>query len=307
VLTDRLRLVLLTAIAPALWGTTYATSTAFLIPGHPLLTATLRALPAGLVLLAIGRQLPRGAWWWRSAVLGALNIGAFFAFLFIAADRLPGGVAAVIGGIQPLLVSVLAAWVLRDRLPVRVVLAGIVGLAGVALIVLRADARLDATGVVAAVAGALSMAVGVVLAKRWGSDHPPLVTTSWQLLAGGLLLAALTAACEPLPTAPLTPVNVAGYAYLALVGTALAYLLWFRGVRALPARVPAFLGLLSPLVAVAIGLCWSGESLSPVQALGAGLVLASVGAAVAVRAPRPPAPGSAEPGPGSRRPARMSR
>jgi probable blue pigment (indigoidine) exporter len=307
VLTDRLRLVLLTAVAPAVWGTTYATSTAFLVPGHPLLTATLRALPAGLVLLAIGRRLPRGAWWWRSAVLGALNVGAFFAFLFVAADRLPGGVAAVIGGIQPLLVSVLAARVLRERVPLRAVLAGIAGLAGVALIVLRADARLDATGVAAALAGAVCMAVGVVLAKRWGSDHPPLVTTSWQLLAGGILLAVLTAACEPLPAVPLTPVNVAGYAYLSLVGTAFAYLLWFRGVRALPARVPAFLGLLSPVVAVAIGLGWSGETLSAVQALGMGLVLASVGAAVAVRAPRPSVPAPEGPGHDARPPARMSR
>ncbi|QIS44095.1 EamA family transporter [Clavibacter capsici] len=312
VLSHRVRLVLLTAVAPVLWGTTYATSTAFLVPGHPLLTATLRALPAGLVLLAIGRRLPHGAWWWRSAVLGALNIGAFFAFLFIAADRLPGGVAAVIGGIQPLLVSALAACVLGERSPIRVVLAGIAGLAGVALIVLRADARLDATGVGAALAGAVCMAVGVVLAKRWGGDHPPLLTTSWQLLAGGILLAALTAACEPLPAAPLTLVNVAGYAYLALVGTALAYLLWFRGVRGLPARVPAFLGSLSPVVAVVIGLGWSGETLSPVQALGMGLVLASVGAAVAARAPRPSTPRSGESHPeergrDARPPARMSR
>ncbi len=282
-LSYRLRLILLTAIAPALWGTTYATSTAFLVPGHPLLTATLRALPAGLVLLAIGRRLPRGSWWWRSAVLGALNIGAFFAFLFVAADRLPGGVAAVIGGIQPLLVSALAARILGERMALRVIVAGTVGLAGVALIVLRADARLDAVGVAAALAGATCMAVGVVLAKRWGTDHPPLLTTSWQLLAGGILLAVATAVSEPLPVAPLTAVNVAGYAYLAFVGTALAYALWFRGLRALPARVPAFLGLLSPLVAVGIGIGWSGERLSAVQVLGMGLVLASVAVAVALR------------------------
>ncbi|RIJ60574.1 EamA family transporter [Clavibacter phaseoli] len=309
-LSDRFRHILLTAVAPALWGTTYATSTAFLVPGHPLLTATLRALPAGLVLLAIGRRLPGGAWWWRSAVLGALNIGAFFAFLFIAADRLPGGVAAVIGGIQPLLVSAIAARVLGERVPIHVLVAGVVGLAGVALIVLRVEARLDPTGVAAALAGAVCMAVGVVLAKRWGSDHPPLVSTSWQLLAGGILLAALTATLEPLPTVPLTAVNVVGYAYLALVGTALAYLLWFRGVRSLPARVPAFLGLLSPLVAVVIGLGWSGETLSGSQAAGMGLVLASVGAAVAVRTiaprvPRVPRPRGA--GADPRGPGRMAR
>lgn len=273
----------MTAVAPILWGTTYFTSTTFLVSDHPLLTATIRALPAGLVLLLIGRRLPRGAWWWKSVVLGVLNIGAFFAFLFIAADRLPGGVAAVIGGIQPLLVSLLAARILAERVSAATLVAGAAGVAGVALIVLRADARLDAVGVGAALAGAGCMAVGVVLSKRWSSEHPPLVTTAWQLLAGGLVLAVLTAVLEPLPEVGLTPVNVAGYAYLTLVGTALAYLLWFRGVSALPARVPAFLGLLSPVVAVTIGVSSAGEVLSGLQIVGMVLVLVSVAAVVTVR------------------------
>jgi probable blue pigment (indigoidine) exporter len=278
-----MRLTVMTAVAPSLWGTTYFTSTTFLVADHPLLTATIRALPAGLVLLLICRRLPRGAWWWKSIVLGMLNIGAFFAFLFIAADRVPGGVAAVIGGIQPLLVSLLAARILAERISAATLVVGAVGVTGVALIVLRADARLDAVGVGAALAGAGCMAVGVVLSKRWSSDHPPLVTTSWQLVAGGLLLAALTAVLEPLPAAGLTPVNLAGYAYLTLAGTALAYLLWFRGVRMLPARVPAFLGLLSPVVAVAIGVSAGGEVLSALQIVGTVLVLLSVVAAVTVR------------------------
>lgn len=270
-------------MAPLLWGTTYFTSTAFLIADHPLLTATIRALPAGLVLLLIGRRLPRGAWWWKSVVLGVLNIGAFFAFLFIAADRLPGGVAAVVGGIQPLLVSMLAARILAERISVVTLVAGGGGVVGVALIVLRADARLDAMGVMAALAGAGCMAVGVVLSRRWGSDHPPMVTTSWQLLAGGLLLALLTAVLEPLPATGLTPVNVLGYTYLTLIGTAMAYLLWFRGLRVLPARLPAFLGLLSPVVAVAIGVGWAGETVSALQVAGMVLVVISVALGVVER------------------------
>jgi drug/metabolite transporter (DMT)-like permease len=78
---------------PAVWGTTYIVTTELLPPGRPLLTAALRALPAGLLLLAVTRRLPHGDWWWRAAVLGTLNIGAFFALLFISAYRLPGGVA----------------------------------------------------------------------------------------------------------------------------------------------------------------------------------------------------------------------
>ena len=285
-------IVLATAVAPALWGTTYVTTTTLLIDNHPLLTATIRALPAGLVLLCIGRRMPRGDWWWKSAVLGILNIGAFFAFLFIAAERLPGGVAAVVGGIQPLLIAVLASRLLSERLSARVIAAGVGGFVGIALIVLRAQAGLDPLGIAAAVLGAVSMAVGVVLTKRWADGHSPIATTSWQLIAGGLLLAALTAIFEPLPEQTPSLGNLAGYAYLTLIGTALAYLLWFRGIRLLPTRIPAFLGLLSPIVALTIGGLAAHETLTWMQGVGVALVFLSVVAVitspVAGRAPSSP-------------------
>jgi probable blue pigment (indigoidine) exporter len=265
-----------TAVAPMLWGTTYYTSTTFLIGDHPLLTANLRALPAGLILLCIGRRLPRGAWWWKSAVLGVLNIGVFFAFLFVAADRLPGGVAAVVGGIQPLLIAVLGSRVLSERLGGRVIAAGAGALVGVALIVLRSHAGLDPIGIAAAVLGAVSMAIGVVLTKKWSDGQPPIVTTSWQLIAGGVFLAAVTIILEPLPVKAPSLSNIAGYAYLTLVGTALAYLLWFRGIKLLPTRIPAFLGLLSPIVALAIGGIAARETLTWVQVAGVALVFLSV-------------------------------
>ncbi|WIB34376.1 EamA family transporter [Curtobacterium sp. MCSS17_005] len=273
----------MTALAPALWGTTYFTSTAVLPAEHPLLIATLRAFPAGLILLAFGRRLPRGSWWWRSVVLGALNIAAFFAFLFIAADRLPGGVAAVVGGVQPLLIAVLASRFLGERLTIKTITAGTIGVIGVALIVLRASAALDPIGVVAALLGALSMAAGVVLSKRWAGDIPSIVTTSWQLLAGGLLLTIATLVAEPLPRAPLSVEALMGFVYLAVIGTAFAYLVWFRGLAVLPARVPAFLGLLSPVVALTVGITTAGETLTAIQGLGATLVIAAVGSAVLSR------------------------
>ena len=71
--------VALTAFAPAAWGTTYIVTTELLPPDRPLLAAALRALPAGLALAALSRRRPSGVWWWRAGVLGALNIGAFFA------------------------------------------------------------------------------------------------------------------------------------------------------------------------------------------------------------------------------------
>jgi len=104
-----LRMLASTAGAPLLWGTTYLVTATLLPPDQPLTAAVLRALPAGLLMLALSPALPLGSWWWRSAVLGAVNIGVFFGLLFVAAYRLPGGVAATLSATHPLVVAALAA------------------------------------------------------------------------------------------------------------------------------------------------------------------------------------------------------
>ncbi|MFJ9950966.1 EamA family transporter [Kitasatospora sp. NPDC091207] len=291
-LRNRLGIVLLTALAPAIWGSTYLVTTELLPPGRPLLAGVIRALPAGLLLIALTRRLPKGSWWWRSLVLGALNIGAFFALLFIAAYRLPGGVAATVGAVQPLIAAGLAAGLLGDRLTPRTLVSGITGVVGVSLLVLRANARLDAVGVTAALAGAVVMATGVVLSKRWTSPAPLLATTGWQLTAGGLLLLPVALIVEGAPPSHLTGDNLLGYGYLTLIGAALAYALWFRGIRALPSTSVTFLGLLSPVVATALGWLVLGQDLSAVQGLGAVIVLGSLVAAQTQR-PRAATPPTA--------------
>ncbi|MBP0449384.1 EamA family transporter [Kitasatospora sp. RG8] len=302
-LRNRLGIVLVTALAPAVWGSTYLVTTELLPPNRPLLAAVLRALPAGLLLIAITRRLPKGSWWWRSLVLGALNIGAFMALLFIAAYRLPGGVAATVGAVQPLIAAGLSAGLLGDRLSLRTLLSGIAGVIGVSLLVLRANAQLDALGVAAALGGAVVMATGVVLSKRWTSPAPLLATTGWQLTAGGLMLAPVALLVEGAPPSHLTGANLLGYAYLGLIGAAVSYALWFRGIRALPPTSVTFLGLLSPVVATALGWLVLGQDLSPVQGVGAVVVLGSLVAAqnqrprtTAPESPLPPAgqPASAE-------------
>lgn len=67
------RIVALTALAPIVWGTSYIVATEALPGWPPLVVAALRALPAGLLLLCFVRALPRGQWWWRATILGALN------------------------------------------------------------------------------------------------------------------------------------------------------------------------------------------------------------------------------------------
>ncbi|WP_457029866.1 EamA family transporter [Kitasatospora sp. P5_F3] len=264
----------LTALAPLAWGTTYLVTTEYLPADRPLLTATLRALPAGLVLLAAARRLPKGAWWWKVALLGTLNIGIFLALLFVAAYRLPGGVAGVLGAIQPLLAAGLAIPLLGERPGGRALLAGLAGVFGVSLVVLRATAQLDTVGVLAGLAGAACMALGTVLTKRWGRPEGvgPLAMTGWQLTVGGLLLLPVALLAEGMPPA-MTGTNLLGYGYLAVVNTAVAYWLWFRGIGRLPASSVAFLGLLSPVSAAALGWLALGQSLTPLQLLGMAIAL----------------------------------
>ena len=182
----------LTALAPAVWGSTYLVTTEFLPDGYPVTVAMLRALPAGLLLLIVVRQLPPRVWLWKVLVLGALNFSIFWVLLFIAAYRLPGGVAATVGAIQPLIVIFLAQAVLGTTARVLPVLAAIAGMGGVALLVLTPDAQLDLVGVAAGLGGAVSMAAGTVLSRKWQPPVSLLTFTAWQLAAGGLLLLPLS-------------------------------------------------------------------------------------------------------------------
>lgn len=168
--------ILLTAIAPAIWGSTYLVTTEFLPAGYPVTVAMLRALPAGLLLLLVVRQMPTGVWLARSFVLGALNFSFFQTMLFVSAYRLPGGVAATVGAIQPLIVIVLSRIVLGSPARALSVVAGIAGMAGVALLVLTPKAALDPVGVAAGLAGAVSMAFGTVLSRHWTPPVSPLTS-----------------------------------------------------------------------------------------------------------------------------------
>lgn len=105
--------------------------------------AMLRALPAGLLLVMIVRQIPTGIWWMRIFILGALNISLFWSLLFISVYRLPGGVAATVGAVQPLMVVFISAALLGSPIRLMAVLGAICGTAGVALLVLTPNAALD--------------------------------------------------------------------------------------------------------------------------------------------------------------------
>jgi probable blue pigment (indigoidine) exporter len=281
--------ILLTSLAPAVWGSTYLITTEALPAGYPVTLAALRALPAGVLLLAVTRCLPPRAWLGRVFLLGSLNFALFWVLLFVAAYRLPGGVAATLGSLQAMMVIVMARGWLGTPIRARAVAAAATGVLGVALLLIGPEAALDPVGIAAGLGGAASMAAGTVLSRKWQPPVSALGFTAWQLTAGGLILLPLALIVEP-PLPPLSGLNLAGLFWLGLVGAAATYALWFRGVARLEPGAVSMLGMMSPVTAVILGWLWLDQSLSPLQFFGAVIVLGSVWAGQRANRPRPDAP-----------------
>lgn len=274
---QQIKTIALTAIAPIVWGSTYIVTTEALPPESPLIASTIRSLPAGVLLVLISRAWPTGLWWLRMAVLGFLNIGLFFYCLFFAATYLPGGMASMVMSIQPMIVMSMSWYLLSANFSSQQLIASGLGILGVGLLVLNSSAELNIEGMLTAILGTLSMALGVVLTKKWGrpTGMTMLGFTGWQLLFGGIILLPFSLWLEGIPT-QLTSINYLGYGYLSLIGAILGYFLWFRGIEKLPPVTVSFLGFLSSVSACFLGYLVLNQTLTWPQLLGALAILFSI-------------------------------
>ncbi|WP_116113779.1 DMT family transporter [Austwickia chelonae] len=273
----RLRDVLITAIAPIAWGSTYFVIRHWLPSDIPLTGAALRALPAGLLLMLLARQLPRGSWWWRTAVISALTVGGFFALIYVAGQRLPSGVAATLMASSAVVLLLMGRVLLGEKAPLRKYVGGFGGIIGVALLVSGASFGLDLIGVAASLLAMTSSSLGFVLTKRWQPPVTPLTFAAWQLTAGGLMITPIALMIEGSPP-PLEMNAVVAFTYLVIIATALAYAAWFHGLQRLPAGTVGLIGLLNPLSGTLIGLLAAHETLSAPQIIGTVIILAGVAA-----------------------------
>ncbi|HEV7717997.1 MAG TPA: EamA family transporter [Arsenicitalea sp.] len=270
------------AAATILWGFTYILSTTML-PGHPMFIGAVRAIGGALPLLLLAREWPPGAFWPKLIILGTLNTGLFFGLVFIAVLNLPGGVAGTFQALGPLF-SILLVWPLLGHRPTMAkILSLLIGVVGVALIVLKGGASINMLGVLAALGSAFSMALGGVLVQKWGQPMSPTGFTAWQLAIAGVELGAVSLVTNDLPSS-LTGTNILGLAILAFALTAIPFLLWFKAIKGVGAARVAPFFLLTPVVAFAMDAAVRGLVPSPLQA--AGVVLVIVGLVVNIYAAR---------------------
>ncbi|GAB3615518.1 EamA family transporter [Okibacterium endophyticum] len=269
------RWILITAIAPVAWGSNYFVTREFLPADAPLWGTVLRALPAGVILLLLARRLPRGRWWWRSMVLGTLNVGAFFILIYIASQLLPSSVASTIMATSAVALMLLAWPMLHERPALGGIAGATIGFAGVCVLVFEGGGAIEPWGVAASFTAMLMSSAGFVLTKRWASTDSTIAVTSWQLVGGGVVIVPFAFLVEGAPP-PLDVPALVGFAYVTVVATAVAFVAWFAGLRHLNAGTVGLIGLLNPITGVLLGTVLAAEPFGPRQVVGTLLILTGV-------------------------------
>jgi probable blue pigment (indigoidine) exporter len=273
---SRWKWILIAAIAPIAWGSVYFVTRNFLPAGIPLWGGVYRALPAGIVLLLIARRLPHGSWWWKSIILGLLNVGGFFALIYLAGTLLPSSMAATLMSASAG-AMLLFGWAFLAQRPTLMAVAGaVIGVVGVVVMLGVGTSGVNGWGVLASLAAMISSNIGFVLTAKWGKGIPPVTLASWQLIAGAVMLIPVAVVIEGAPPTPDGPAQWIGFLYVSLVATALAYVVWFTGLQRLPAAAIGAIGLLNPVSGVLLGVAFAGELFGPAQAVGMTLVVAGV-------------------------------
>lgn len=287
----------LTALG-AIWGASFLFMRLLAPVLGPLWTAESRVAIAGVAmlgfLLATGRPLRLRAHWRQYLVLGALNSALPFALFSWAALTLPAGYSAILNATAPLWGALMGAAVLGERLTPRKTLGLVTGIIGVALLVRLGPARFTpelALAALACVGAALCYGVAGAYSKKHSAGIPP------PLLATGSQLAAALVLLPFLPLAPIRgevgPLIVGVALGLALLCSAVAYLLYFRLIADLGPSKALTVTFLIPLFALAWGALFLGERISPVTVLGGGVVVLATFLVAFAQKAAAPAPAAA--------------
>ncbi|MEU6644849.1 EamA family transporter [Saccharomonospora sp. NPDC046836] len=247
-------------------------------------------------------RVPRGQWKLLIGY-GLLGVAGVQLLYFVAASRIPIGVAILLEFTSPVLVALWVRFVRRVRLPWAMWLGIALALVGLGMVARVGEGlRLDTIGLLAGVGAALCSAAYFLLGEHGVANHHPLGMVTWGMIVGA---AALFVVAPPwtLPAEVLTSQAEFGpwrppvwllLVVVALLSTVLAYLAGITALRHLPAAAASVLALVEPLVATAAAWILLGEALTTVQLLGAGVLL---GGAVIVQltAPGKQAPATGEP------------
>jgi drug/metabolite transporter (DMT)-like permease len=267
------------------WSSTWVVIAVGLDGVAPFLGAGIRFALAGLGVLAAARILgrPLKTDFRLAGLVGALPFATTYGLIYWAEQYVPSGLTAVLFGVLPLYMALLAAALLPEE-PLRPrLLAGVaVALGGLVLAFgqsLHLGGRHAALAAAAVVLSPLASAVGNVGIKRRGARLDPLALNGWAMLSGGVVLLAVSALSERWGATSWTADSVFSILYLALFGTGFTFVTLTILIRELPVVTTSFISLIIPFGALALGAIVRGEKVTALAVAGAVLVAGGIAVA----------------------------
>jgi drug/metabolite transporter (DMT)-like permease len=267
------------------WSSTWVVIAVGLDGVAPFLGAGIRFALAGLGVLTAARLLgrPLKTDFRLAGLVAALPFATSYGLIYWAEQYVPSGLTAVLFGVLPLYMALLAAATLPEE-PLRPrLLAGVaVALGGLALAFgqsLHLGGRHAALAAAAVVLSPLASAIGNVGIKRRGVRLDPLALNGWAMLGGGGLLLAVSALSESWGTTAWSADSVFSILYLALFGTGFTFVTLTILIRELPVVTTSFISLVIPFGALALGALVRGEKVTALAVAGAVLVAGGIAVA----------------------------
>jgi drug/metabolite transporter (DMT)-like permease len=264
--------VLLAMLPAFFWGTTYAVTKFSLPDWPPLLLGALRALPAGLILLAIKPTRPEKKDWPILFSLGLINIATFFGLIFVMALTLPSAISGV-GMVSVPVFAMFFHWTTKGTRPTRTQLVSGISLIAMAWVLFDpTNLTLNPIGLFAMLAAIICIILGSTITKTLGLRIPWWTVLTWQLVIGGSILsiaAAGQALVQPeLYQAVVSNIelrNVVGLGWVILLNTAFAYAMYVWLLQRMTVVEFTFGSITNPVAGILSGMILLGESFTPLQ------------------------------------------
>jgi len=295
------------AIIYFVWGSTFLAIRIGVNEVPPLLLAAMRFTIAGLVLylwlLARGERSPTLREWASASLLGLIIFLFDYGILFWAETRIPSGIAAVMLATIPGLMALSEIIFLRtQKLTARLLLALLIGIAGVAVLMSRSlnlgGAPVDKLGALALIFAAISWSVASALTRILPLPSSKVMSSGAQMLTGGIFLTIAAAAFGEFHNFHPSAVSRGAWLallYLIVAGSIIGFTayVWLIHHQS-PTKVGTY-AYVNPIVAVLVGYFLGGEALSSRTILGTLFVLVSVIVITTTSAKKSPAPATQDP------------
>ncbi|MEZ8983816.1 DMT family transporter [Vibrio cyclitrophicus] len=276
--------ILLAMIPAFFWGTTYAVTQFTLQEWPPLLLGALRALPAGLLLLAVKPTLPKNGEWQIIFTLGLINIATFFGLIFVMALTLPSAISGV-GMISVPVFAMIFHWVVKKQRPHLIQALSGIGLITLAWILFNpSQIALNPIGLGAMFTAIMCIVIGSSITKSLGNRMHWWKVLTWQLILGGTILSVASgvhAFIDPQPyvnaVTHFDSRNAMGLLWVIGLNTALGYGMYVWLLQRMSVVDFTFGGIANPVAGIVTGMVLMGESFTPVQySLMTGMIVMSL-------------------------------